>query len=96
MPPELDQPSSLEPAATLYQPGRLDQEPTAPDTIRQVMAEVMEAMFFTEAELTACEHAWLGSARCARILTSEKCCWEFRPRPAIRSARPSWGSTRWS
>lgn len=67
MPPELDQPSSLEPAATLYQPGRLDQEPTAPDTIRQVMAEVMEAMFFTEAELTACEHAWLGSARCARI-----------------------------
>jgi hypothetical protein len=67
MPPELDQPSPLGPAATLYQPGRLDQEPAAPDTIRQVTAEVMEAMFFTEAELAACEHAWLGTARCARI-----------------------------
>jgi len=67
MQPELDQQSSLEPAATLHQPGRLDQEPTAPDTIRQVASEVLEAMFFTEAELTACEHAWLGAARCAQI-----------------------------
>jgi len=66
MPPELDQPSS-QPAGTLYQPGRLDQEPAAPDTVRCVMADVMEAMFFTEAEPTACEHAWLGGARCARI-----------------------------
>jgi len=67
MPPEFDQQSPLEPAATLYQPGRLDQEPTAADTIRQVASEVLEAMFFTEAELTACEHAWLGKARCAQI-----------------------------
>jgi hypothetical protein len=67
MPSELDQPSALERAAALAQPDRLDQEPEAPDTIRQVMAEVMEAMFFTDAELAACEHAWLGLARCARI-----------------------------
>jgi Chemotaxis phosphatase CheX len=67
MPPELEQQSSLETAATLSQPGRLDQEPTAADTIRQVASEVLEAMFFTEAELTACVHAWLGTARSARI-----------------------------
>ncbi|HTC88403.1 MAG TPA: chemotaxis protein CheX [Bryobacteraceae bacterium] len=67
MPPELDQQSSLEPASTPHQPGRLDEEPTASDTIRQVASEVLEAMFFTEAELAACEHAWLDPARCAGI-----------------------------
>jgi Chemotaxis phosphatase CheX len=67
MPSELEKQSALELAETPSQPGGLEQEPLAPDTIRQVMAEVMEAMFFTEAELAACEHAWLGTARCARI-----------------------------
>jgi hypothetical protein len=67
MPPELDQPSPLETAASLLPPGRLDEEPTAADTIRQVASEVLEAMFFTEAEPTACEHAWLDTARCAQI-----------------------------
>ncbi|MGA2878414.1 MAG: chemotaxis protein CheX [Bryobacteraceae bacterium] len=61
MPPELDQLSALQ------KPSTMDQEPTAADTIRQVAAEVLEAMFFTEDELAACEHGWLGSARCARI-----------------------------
>jgi len=61
MPPQLDDVSAFE------KPFTMDREPTASDTIRQVAAEVLEAMFFTEAELTACEHAWLGSARCARI-----------------------------
>jgi chemotaxis phosphatase CheX-like protein len=64
---ELENQSTPELAATLGQAGRLDEEPMAPDTMRQVMAEVMEAMFFTEAELASCEHAWLGTARCAWI-----------------------------
>jgi CheY-specific phosphatase CheX len=45
----------------------LDQEPAAGDAIREVVAKVLETMFFTEAELAACEHAWLKSAPCARI-----------------------------
>jgi hypothetical protein len=59
--PELEQPSALE------QQARMDQEPAASDTIRQVAAEVLETMFFTEAELATCEHTWLGLAGCARI-----------------------------
>lgn len=55
MPPELEQQYSM------------DQEPAAGDTVREVAAEVLETMFFTEAELASCEHAWLGSAPCARI-----------------------------
>src|SRR5277367_1102354 len=57
----------------LYQPTALDQEPTAADTVRAVAAEVLETMFFTEAEPAICEHAWLvpnlsgSSACCARI-----------------------------
>jgi len=31
-----------------------------------VAAEVLETMFFTEAEPAQCEHAWLESAACAR------------------------------
>jgi hypothetical protein len=61
MPPELEQQLTLEPQSTI------DQEPAASQTMRQVTAEVLERMFFTEAELATCEHAWLSSARCARI-----------------------------
>jgi hypothetical protein len=56
MPPELEQQSMP-----------MDQEPAASDTIRVVAAEVLETMFFSEAELAACEHSWLDSARCARM-----------------------------
>lgn len=55
MPPELEQQS------------RMDLEPAASDTVRVVAAQVLETMFFTEAELAPCEHAWLGLAPCARI-----------------------------
>jgi|SRR3984885_14486603 len=55
MPPELEQQCSL------------DQEPAAGDMARQVTAEVLETMFFTEAEIASCEHAWLESAACSRI-----------------------------
>jgi hypothetical protein len=55
MPPE------LEPQYTM------DQEPEAGDIIRLVAGEVLETMFFTEAELVECEHAWLGAANSARI-----------------------------
>jgi hypothetical protein len=51
----------------LEQPCSMDREPAADDTIRQVAAEVLETMFFTEAEVTACEHRWLASAPSARI-----------------------------
>jgi CheY-specific phosphatase CheX len=56
MPPELEQQSML-----------MDQEPAAGDIIREVAAEVLETMFFTEAELATCEHSWLGAAACAQI-----------------------------
>jgi CheY-specific phosphatase CheX len=55
MPPE------LEPAYTI------DRDPAAGDTARRVAAEVLETMFFTEAELADCEHAWMGEALCAHI-----------------------------
>jgi hypothetical protein len=51
----------------LEQQRGMDWEPAASDTIREVAAQVLETMFFTEAELSPCEHAWLGSARCGRI-----------------------------
>jgi hypothetical protein len=55
MPPELEQ------------QGSIDWEPAAGDTVREVAAEVLETMFFTEAEPANCEHTWLLAAPCARI-----------------------------
>src|SRR5579863_4966259 len=52
MPPDFDQ---------------LTSEPIAVETIQQVATEVLETMFFTEAEPVACEHGWLASATCACI-----------------------------
>jgi hypothetical protein len=51
----------------LEQPYTMDQDAAASDTARRVTAEVLEAMFFTEAELALCEHSWIASAPCARI-----------------------------
>ena len=51
----------------LEPPCAMDQEPAASDMVRQVITEVLERMFFTEAESTACEHAWLASAPSAWI-----------------------------
>jgi hypothetical protein len=51
----------------LEQQSRMDLEPAASDTVREVAAAVLETMFFTAAELAPCEHAWLGLASCARI-----------------------------
>jgi CheY-specific phosphatase CheX len=45
----------------------LDGEPGAGDTAGRVVAEVLETMFFTEAEMAGCEHGWLAAASCARI-----------------------------
>jgi len=55
MPPELEQEYTL------------NGDRAASDAVREVAAEVLEAMFFTEAELASCEHSWLRSAPCARI-----------------------------
>src|SRR5258708_7135276 len=41
--------------------------PELADTLSQVAAEVLETMFFTEALVTDCEHAWLASAVSAHI-----------------------------
>jgi|SRR5579863_268460 len=62
MPPELEQQLST-------RPGRpnIDLGPAAVETVRAVMAEALETMFFTEAETATCEHAWLQTAACARI-----------------------------
>jgi len=46
--------------------GTIDQEPEANDVVRNVASEVLETMFFTEAEPAPCEHAWLASGACAR------------------------------
>jgi CheY-specific phosphatase CheX len=51
----------------------MDQEPGIGDTVREVAAEVLETMFFTDAEVAGCEHGWLvpslsnRAASCARI-----------------------------
>jgi hypothetical protein len=45
----------------------LDQEPRASDVIQLVAAEVLETMFFTDAQVDVCDHAWLETAPCARI-----------------------------
>ena len=55
--PKFESPSA--PSSTL------DREPEAADIVRSVAAEVLETMFFTEAEPCRCEHAWLPSAACA-------------------------------
>jgi|ERR1700678_171647 hypothetical protein len=70
MPPELER------QETEAQP-RLDQEPAAGDTIRLVTADVLETMFFTEAEAAGCEHAWLKAAPCARIQFAGSHCGEM-------------------
>jgi hypothetical protein len=61
MPPELERHGA-------EAPSRLDQEPAAGDTMRLVTAEVLETMFFTEAE----------------DRTVERCCWAFRRKQPIR------------
>jgi hypothetical protein len=50
-------------------PPELDQqlESGAADTVRHVVAEVLETMFFTEAEPAACAHLWLEGAPCASV-----------------------------
>ena len=66
---EFDQATALE----KKMPAGMEQEPAAADTVREVAAEVLETMFFTEAEPAICEHAWLVpnpsdyGARCACI-----------------------------
>jgi CheY-specific phosphatase CheX len=60
MPRELDAPE-LEPNYSL------DRDPEARETVRRVAAEVLETMFFTEAEEAPCDHIWLEIACCARI-----------------------------
>jgi hypothetical protein len=52
MPPELEQQEQQSP---------MDQ------VLQHVAAEVLETMFFTEAELADCEHEWLGAASSARL-----------------------------
>lgn len=67
MPPEFESRAALEPQAALVPIITLDQEPEAGDTVQRVAAEVLETMFFTEAEIAVCEHTWLAAAPCARI-----------------------------
>jgi hypothetical protein len=55
MPPELEQPYMI------------DQDQAASETARRVASEVLETMFFTEAEVVACDHGWMEIAPCARI-----------------------------
>jgi hypothetical protein len=53
MPPELEQ---------------QEQQSPMDEVLQLVATEVLETMFFTEAELAPCEHGWLAEGRCARIL----------------------------
>lgn len=45
----------------------LEGDPEASQTADRVAADVLETMFFTEAEPAACEHDWLGAAPTARM-----------------------------
>jgi len=55
------------PAELEQQPYTMDRDPEASETARRVAVEVLETMFFTEAEEVPCKHAWIASAPCARI-----------------------------
>ncbi|HTW65267.1 MAG TPA: chemotaxis protein CheX [Bryobacteraceae bacterium] len=45
----------------------VEMDPAAGDMIQHVAAEVLETMFFTEAEPVECDHVWLEIAPCAQI-----------------------------
>lgn len=47
--------------------GTISQDPEAAQTVDRVAAQVLETMFFTEAELSTCDHFWLEIADCARV-----------------------------
>jgi len=49
------------------QPSPPEQQSPMDQVLQHVAAQVLETMFFTEAELTACEHAWLEAGSSARI-----------------------------
>jgi CheY-specific phosphatase CheX len=52
-------------------------DPEAGQTAARVAAEVLETMFFTEAEPVACEHAWLAGAHTARVRFEGSHCGEM-------------------
>jgi len=87
MPPELEQHWKLERQANLGQ-ATLDQEPAAVQTMQEAAAQVLETMFFSEAEVAACEHAWLASAPCAMIRFEGSHCGEMQLALSAESADP--------
>lgn len=62
--PELDQ---QEQQSSLEQQSPPEHQSPMDQVLRHVASEVLETMFFTEAELADCEHAWLAAASCSRI-----------------------------
>ncbi len=48
-------------------PPELEQQSPMDQVLQHVAAEVLETMFFTEAELADCEHAWLEAGCSARV-----------------------------
>jgi CheY-specific phosphatase CheX len=58
MPPELEQQE---------QPSPPEQQSPMDQVLQHVAAEVLETMFFTEAELADCDHGWLDAAASARV-----------------------------
>src|SRR5579859_1630173 len=49
-------------------PPELEEQQSPMEQVLQLVAgEVLETMFFTEAEASPCEHEWLETARCALI-----------------------------
>jgi hypothetical protein len=67
----------MHPELETPEPQSMDQEPAASETIQQVVAEVLETMFFTTAEVASCEHGWLSGASCARIRFAGSHCGEM-------------------
>ena len=81
MPPQFDQQTAL------------DQEPGIGETVREVAAEVLETMFFTDAEVAVCEHTWLAplsgsAASCARIRFEGSHCGEMLLGVSMQAADP--------
>lgn len=67
---------------------RMEDDAEAGQTAARVAAEVLETMFFTEAEPVACEHAWLEAARTARIRFEGSHCGEMLLGVSAEAADP--------
>jgi Chemotaxis phosphatase CheX len=66
----------------------VDLDEAAAGTLKQIAAEVLETMFFTEAEKADCEHGWLELAPCAQIRFEGSHCGDMLLGVSAQAAEP--------